>query len=109
MTMASGGVPTVGAEVTTADGDTLGTVKDVSGSCFKVDASMRPDYWLGTDCIASSTGGVVRLTLTKDRLSEAKDEGRHEHTTDRLTEAKDAKDEGRHDHRGVHPHDTTLI
>ena len=90
MTMASGGVPTVGAEVTTVDGDKLGKVKDVSGSCFKVDAPMRPDYWLGTDCIASSTGGVVRLNLTKDHLGEAKEEGRREH-------------------RGVHAHDTTVV
>lgn len=90
MTMASGGVPSVGAEVMTADGDKLGTVKEVSGACFKVDAPMRPDYWLGTDTIASSTGGAVRLTIDKDRLGEAKDEGRSEH-------------------RGVHPHDTTTV
>jgi len=79
MTMASGGVPAVGAEVTTADGDKLGTVKEVIGSCFKVDAPMRPDYWLGTDTVASSAAGAVRLTLTKDGLGEAKEEGRREH------------------------------
>lgn len=90
MTMASGGVPAVGAEVLTADGDKLGTVKEVSGSCFKVDAPMRPDYWLGTDTVASSTGGVVRLTLAKDGLGEAKKDGQREH-------------------QGVHPHDTTVV
>jgi rRNA processing protein Gar1 len=92
MTMASGDVPAVGAEVLTADGDKLGTVKEVSGTCFKVNAPMRPDYWLGVDTIgsASSTGGAVHLNITKDRLGEAKEEGRHEH-------------------RGVHPHDTTVV
>jgi len=50
-----------------------------------VDAPMRPDYWLGTDTVASSAGGAVQLNLTKDRLGEAKEEGRREH-------------------RGVHPH-----
>jgi hypothetical protein len=90
MTMASGEVPMVGAEVLTADGDKLGTVKEVSGSCFKVDAPMRPDYWLGTDTIASSASGMVHLNLNKDRLGEAKDEGQREH-------------------RGVHPHDTTVV
>ncbi len=90
MTMASGDVPMVGTDVLTVDGDKLGTVKEVSGACFKVDAPMRPDYWLGTDTIASSTGGTVRLNIRKDRLGEAKDEGRREH-------------------RGVHPHDTTVV
>ena len=47
------GVPAVGTEVMTLDGDTLGTVKEVSGSCFKVDAPLRPDYWLGIDTIGA--------------------------------------------------------
>ena len=87
MTM-SGSAPTVGAEVMTADGDKLGKVKEVSGGCFKVDARMQPDYWLGTDCIAGSSAGAVRLTINKDQLG-------------------DAKDEGRKEHRGVHRHDAT--
>lgn len=46
MTMVSnpmGVTPTLGARVVTADGDELGKVKEVSGTCFKVDASMQPD------------------------------------------------------------------
>ena len=85
MTMASGDLPAVGAEVRTADGEKLGTVKEVSGACFKVDAPRRPDYWLGTDTVAGSAAGAVQLNLTKDGLGEAKEEGRREH-------------------RGVHPH-----
>jgi hypothetical protein len=45
MTMTSGSsLPVVGADVLTVDGDKLGTVKEVSGSCFKVDAPMGPNY-----------------------------------------------------------------
>jgi hypothetical protein len=74
MTMAEG-APTVGAEVYTADGDKLGKVKDVAGTCFKVDAPMRPDYWLAADCVTSSSAGEVRLNVTKDSLGSAKVEG----------------------------------
>jgi hypothetical protein len=82
MTMAggySGTVPTVGERVVTSDGDELGKVKELSGSCFKVDASMQPDYWLATDCIATNTGAEVRLSFAKDRLGDAKVDG-PEHT-----------------------------
>ena len=75
----SGGAPAVGARVTTADGDELGTVKEVSGGCFKVDAPMQPDYWLASDCIADAAAGGVRLRISKDQLSDAKLEG-PEHT-----------------------------
>jgi hypothetical protein len=83
------GTPTVGAEVYTADGDKLGTVKEVAGGCFKVDAPMRPDYWLAGDCIAGGAVAVgeVRLTLNKDQLGDAK---------------VDAPE-----HTGVHRHDQT--
>jgi hypothetical protein len=69
------GIVAVGAEVYTADGDKLGTVKEVAGGCFKVDARMQPDYWLASDCIASGTMGDVRLTFDKDRLGDAKVDG----------------------------------
>ena len=91
MTMARGsGMPKVGAAVLTVDGDRLGTVKEVSESCFKVDAPMGPDYWLGTDTLASPAGTEVRLKLTKEQFGEATDEGRRAH-------------------QGMHRHDTTLI
>ncbi len=71
----SGGMPAVGAKVVTADGDELGKVKEVAGGCFKVDAKMAPDYWLGTDCISASTGGDVRLNVTKDHIGDVKMDG----------------------------------
>jgi hypothetical protein len=81
MMVMSGGnawtAPTVGARVVTADGEQLGKVKEVVGGCFKVDASMQPDYWLGSDCIASAsaTGNDVRLSLRKDQVGDAKVDG----------------------------------
>jgi hypothetical protein len=68
----SGMMPTVGAHVITADDDELGKVKEVSGTCFKIDASMQLDYWLNMDCIASSSGTQVRLRIAKDRVGDAK-------------------------------------
>jgi len=62
--------PAVGTKVMTADGDELGTVKEVSGACFKVDAPMQPDYWLGEDSIASRTGASVSLRFSKASLGE---------------------------------------
>lgn len=79
MTMLRDDAPMTGAEVYTADGEKLGTVKDVSRGCFKVDAMLHPDYWLASDCIASSTGTEVHLRFDKDRLGDAKLEG-PEHT-----------------------------
>ena len=62
----------VGARVVTADGAELGTVKEVRGPAFKVDAPLQPDYWLGTACIATTGAGEVRLTITRAQLGEAK-------------------------------------
>jgi hypothetical protein len=84
MTTYSGGTPAIGARVLTADGDELGKVKEISGSCFKVDAPMQPDYWLATDCIADGTGSDVTLSFTKDHLGDAKQDGP--------------------EHKGLHPH-----
>jgi hypothetical protein len=72
--MMSGNVA-IGAPVQTHDGKDLGKVKEVVGGCFKVDAPMRPDYWLATDSITGSDGGIVTLRFDKDELDEAKQEG----------------------------------
>jgi hypothetical protein len=76
MMVMSGGnawtAPTVGARVVTADGEELGTIKEVVGGCFKVDAAMQPDYWLGSDCIASTTTSDVRLGITQEQVDSAK-------------------------------------
>jgi rRNA processing protein Gar1 len=71
----TGGMPILGARVVTADGNELGKVKEVVGTCFKVDASMQPDYWLGTDTVASSSSAEVRLAIAKDRVGDLKTDG----------------------------------
>jgi hypothetical protein len=54
------------------DGEQLGTVKEVRGRCFKVDAPMAPDYWLSVDNISSRTGGQVMLRFNKDQVGDYK-------------------------------------
>jgi hypothetical protein len=64
-----------GTPVMTADGQELGKVKEIMGDCFKIDAPMQPDYWLGRDAVTESTGGIIHLSFTKDYLDNAKVEG----------------------------------
>src|SRR5215216_5009469 len=61
-----------GAPVVTMDGEQLGTVKEVRGRCFKVDAPMTPDYWLSIDNVSSGTGGQVVLRFNKDQVGDFK-------------------------------------
>jgi hypothetical protein len=64
---------TIGSEVYTSNGDKLGTVKDVRGDYFKVDAAMQPDYWLACDCIrGGSVGSRVTVMFDKDHLGDYK-------------------------------------
>lgn len=63
---------TVGDTVVTLDGDQLGRVAEVRGGYFKVDVSMRPDYWLRADAIRSTSGGQVVLGVDKDHLADYK-------------------------------------
>ena len=50
---------TIGCPVFTADGDEIGRVKEIRGRYFKVDAPMRPDYWLIYDVLTGD--GALRL------------------------------------------------
>jgi hypothetical protein len=61
-----------GAHVYTLDGDDLGTVKEVQGAYFKVDAPMQPDYWLRSDCIRTAAADRVELAFDKDHLGDFK-------------------------------------
>ncbi|MHB8575899.1 MAG: DUF2171 domain-containing protein [Dehalococcoidia bacterium] len=58
--------------VYTADGDKLGTVKEIRGSAFKVNAHMQPDYWLSFGGIRAVTPERVELAFPKDRLGDYK-------------------------------------
>jgi uncharacterized protein DUF2171 len=79
------GSATVGARVISADGQSMGKVKEVNGDCFKVDAPMQPDYWLGANVIASAPGEEVRLNVIKAslehmKLDPAEHRGYHQHS-----------------------------
>jgi uncharacterized protein (TIGR02271 family) len=63
---------TPGAPVLTSDGNQLGTVKEVKGRYFKVDAPMAPDYWLSTDCIRSASGQQLLLSVDSNSLDSYK-------------------------------------
>jgi hypothetical protein len=65
-------MPSIGARVVTADGHELGNVKEVAGSCFKLDVSMQPDYWLSADAIDSSSETELRLSIGKDGVDDYK-------------------------------------
>ncbi len=67
-----GAMPHTGMEVFTADGETIGTVKEMQGRYFKVDAPMKPDFWLTTDCIRTASANTLTLTVDKDHLGDVK-------------------------------------
>lgn len=56
--------PQIGCDVYTSDGSKIGTVKEVEGTYFKVDAPMQPDYWLSCDCVRGGMGGSNRVDLS---------------------------------------------
>jgi hypothetical protein len=62
----------IGAAVITLDGDELGTVKEIRGDLFKVDAPMQPDYWLECECIRGAFGGGIEVAFPKERLNDFK-------------------------------------
>jgi hypothetical protein len=72
MTTMDSQMPIQGATVMTSDHETLGKVKEIKGDCFKVDAPLAPDYWLGSDTIASITGDNILLRFPREDISEIK-------------------------------------
>lgn len=50
-----------GLPVYTVDGEQLGTVKELDGNGFKVDAPLRPDYWLRRADVLSFTAERVTM------------------------------------------------
>lgn len=64
---------TVGTPVYTRDDVKLGTVKEVRGECFKVDAPMRPDYWLAADGVAvAAPDQIVTLKIDNPDIADYK-------------------------------------
>jgi uncharacterized protein YrrD len=62
----------LGRPVYSADGEQLGTVKDVQLDAFKVDAPMQPDYWLPMRCVVSTGSEGLRLDFVKDHLGDVR-------------------------------------
>ena len=69
-TMNDSMMPIQGATVTTADREKLGSVKEIVGDCFKIDAPMARDYWLASDTIATVTGNDILLRLRREEMYE---------------------------------------
>ena len=62
-----------GLDVYTLDGDKLGSVKEVRGNYFQVDAKMQPDYWLDVSCVQpTTTSGRIVMTFDKDHVGDNK-------------------------------------
>lgn len=59
------GLPVYGVE-----GELLGEVKEVAGDCFKVDAPLRPDYWLGLPDVLSFTAERVTMRFRAEALEQ---------------------------------------
>lgn len=53
----------------TVDSKKLGTVKDVRGDYFKVNARWARDYWLSADEVLSADESEVRLVIPHDELN----------------------------------------
>ncbi|HET6614890.1 MAG TPA: hypothetical protein VFH62_03295 [Dehalococcoidia bacterium] len=57
-----------GAEVFSADGDSLGVVSELNDVSFKVNTNMAPDYWLGRDYVIEATPERVSMSFMKSEL-----------------------------------------
>ncbi len=60
------------APVHTLDGEKIGTVKEIQGAYFKVNAPMQPDYWLQREFVESNADGKVTMKFKKDDLGDYK-------------------------------------
>ncbi len=61
----------IGLPVYSRDGELLGRVKEIQGSAVKVDAPLRPDYWLGWAYVATAEPNGLTLRVSKERLNDA--------------------------------------
>src|SRR6185503_4405985 len=60
--------PDIGAPIYSSDGQQFGSIKEVRGGYFKVDAPMSRDFWLSAAYIGVSDSESVRLTITRDQV-----------------------------------------
>lgn len=62
---------TTGCPIYARDGDLLGHVKEMRETAFKVNAPLRPDFWLRWDAVAAASPAGITLGMDKDELSQA--------------------------------------
>src|SRR5205814_2269957 len=62
--------PDIGAPIYASDGQQFGSIKEVRGGYFKVDAPMSKDFWLSAAYIGVSDSQSVRLTITREQVDE---------------------------------------
>lgn len=58
-----------GAAVYTTDGNELGAVKAVRDAAFKIDAPMRPDYWLSRATVLSTTPERITVNIESSNVA----------------------------------------
>jgi hypothetical protein len=59
-----------GWDVFTSDGDRLGTIKEFTPDRLKIDAPMRPDFWVPMSTVAFSGSSRVELAFPKDEVDD---------------------------------------
>lgn len=64
-----------GTAIMTKDGARLGSVKEVTGRCFKVDAPFHNDYWLSMDLVETTNDTGIILELTAAGVAEHQMDG----------------------------------
>lgn len=67
--------PIAGAPVFTRDGSALGSVAEVSGDYFKVNAPHARDFWLSREFLLRASGASAELDFDAEVLGDYKLEG----------------------------------
>jgi hypothetical protein len=69
----------IGFDVFTADGFPVGSVGEIAGAFMRIDAHLRPDFWLRLDDATNVEGRSVTLAYPKEALPQ------HKHPSPELT------------------------
>ena len=67
--------PAAGFEVFTVDGMPVGTVSAIDDGFMRINAPLRPDFWLRTDDAASVEGRAITLAYPREALEQHKHPG----------------------------------
>jgi hypothetical protein len=85
-----------GAVVVTRDSETIGTVKEVRGAFFKVDAPHERDFWLTKGLVAEANAQQATLMVNNDKVGDFhRDEPHEGEPNDAIGLLKEMHDEAR--------------